>query len=76
MGKNVFWLVCLTLVLLSSCSKSQKVDGLRGTIDEIVNGNTIKLANGLEVKLIGVSDNSNAKEYMEQHYLKTLRNQR
>ena len=69
MGKNVFWLICLTFVLLSSCSKSQKVDGLRGTVDEIVSGNTIKLANGLEVKLIGVSDNSNAKEYMEQHYL-------
>lgn len=70
MKKAIIFLCCiLSIMILGACEKSKKVNGLKGTVDEIVDGNTIKLANGLKVRLLGIAGSPNSQEYMEQHVL-------
>lgn len=55
-------IICLLLILIFACSKS--VEERSHTVTHIINGNTIQLKNGLEVKLIGVEDTPETREYL------------
>ncbi|MBP5547863.1 MAG: trypsin-like peptidase domain-containing protein [Bacteroidales bacterium] len=60
--------VCLIAVtILSGCgSRVHKITGTKGTVKEIINGNTIKLSTGLRVELLGIAPNhESTSTYME-----------
>lgn len=69
MKQNNFWVftILLTMALgLGACgSKERKIDNVRSKVINIKNGNTIELANGLTVHLLGVSDNAQSQDYLK-----------
>lgn len=70
MKKLIVFASCiLSIWILGACEKSKKVNGLKGSVDEIIDGNTIKLASGLKVRLLGIDNNPSSQAYMEQHIL-------
>lgn len=73
MRKKTVLFSCVILLfflsLLSSCNSKHSVTGTTGTVEEIVNGNTIKLANGIKVILLGVENDTRSKDYMKKHIL-------
>ena len=52
-----------------SCDDSKKVTGTKGTVNEVINGNTIRLANGLKVRLIGVENEPRSEEFLKSNVL-------
>lgn len=71
MNRFYFTLFCIALALtLSSCgNKKKKITGTVGTVKEVVNGNTVRLASGLKVTLLGIENGARSKEYMEKNLL-------
>lgn len=70
--KRIVSIVALGLVLaLGACGSNEiEVDGLVGTVKKVENGNTLVLNNGLNVHLIGLSENSAFNEqYLKGNYL-------
>ena len=64
-----FILICFGATLLSGCGPIQKED-IEGSIDEIIDGNTIVLSTGTTIHLCGIDpNNARAKQYMETHYI-------
>lgn len=60
-----YFLLVLLIACCIGCSKTHKVTGTKGEVKEIVDGNTIKLSNGLKVKLLGIaSDHETTKMFM------------
>lgn len=60
-----YFLLVLLVVCCFGCSKKYKITGTKGEVKEIVDGNTIKLASGLKVTLLGVaSDHETTKMFM------------
>ena len=60
-------LMILTAALFTGCgSKEHKITGTKGTVKEIIDGNTIKLSTGLKVKLLGISpEHESTRVFME-----------
>lgn len=65
-------LVCtiiLTIMTIAGCNmfkKERKITGTQGKVVSVVNGNTLKMQNGLTVELIGVKPSDLGKKYMEE----------
>lgn len=71
-ASNISTLVILAAIPLCMCSckknpKSIPITGTKGYVEEIVDGSTIRLANGLEVNLIGITPSAVAERYIEKH---------
>ena len=62
MKKNILTLALM--VLLTSCGEKIVVDGITGTVDEVLSGNEIHLDNGLTVELIGFTPSSSTEKYL------------
>jgi hypothetical protein len=62
--------LCFLLLGLIACGKS--VEEQSHTVVQVLNGNTIRLKNGLTVQLIGISDTPEAYDYLKE----TLLNER
>lgn len=59
-------------IYISSCSRKSDtipITGTKGCVEEIIDGSTIKLANGLEVNLIGITPSVVAEKYLKKHLL-------
>lgn len=77
MNKKVFCFSVSVVLLscsifISSCSRMSKtvpITGTKGYVEEIIDGSTIKLTNGLVVKLIGITPSVIAEKYLEKHLL-------
>lgn len=70
MKNNLFLMSCLALIMVGcdGCLEKKKITGTTGKVVEVIDGNTIKLQNGLKVQLLGVDANEeHAKAYIEQH---------
>lgn len=52
-----------------SCDDSKKVTGTKGTVNEVINGNTIRLANGLKVRLIGIANEPRSEDFLKSSVL-------
>lgn len=59
--------IVLLILLLMPKSTEKDVNGTEGLVSEVVDGNTIKLVNGLTVDLIGVNETVAAKEFLEKN---------
>lgn len=59
--------VLLLTLCLSACGgKTHKITGTKGTVQEILDGNTIKLSTGLRVQLLGIAPgHESTSTYME-----------
>lgn len=71
MNKLYFILICAALgISLCSCgNKKKKITGTVGTVKEVVSGNTIQLASGLKITLLGIENGARGKEYMQKNLL-------
>ena len=62
--------VIMTIVSLTGCNmfkKERKITGTKGEVVSVINGNTLKMQNGLTVELLGVKPSDLGKKYMEEH---------
>lgn len=64
-------LIIVCCLVYSSCgSKGYKITGTRGEVKEVVDGNTIRLSNGLKVRLLGIaSGHESTRVFMENNNL-------
>lgn len=68
MNKTLFaCAVIMMIISMTSCEKKRKITGTKGQVVAIVNGNTLKMQNGLIVELLGVKPSDLGKKYMEEH---------
>lgn len=65
--KRVVHLLWLLLFLITSCKSSIENRGF--TVVEIINGNTIKLKNGMQIQLLGVDATQGSYEYLRDNVL-------
>ncbi len=66
------WAFLIGLVLMTGCNmfkKERRVTGTKGEVVSVINGNTIKIHNGLTVELLGVKPSNLGKDYMEEHLI-------
>lgn len=62
--------VIMAIVSLTGCNmfkKERKITGTKGEVVSVINGNTLKMQNGLTVELLGVKPSDLGKKYMEEH---------
>jgi len=62
--KNVMLLLGL-LLMTTACGPSIEINKIKSTVKSVESGNTIVLANGLTVRLIGIKNGQSAKNYLE-----------
>ena len=60
----------LVIILMTGCDmfkKKRKITGTKGEVVSVINGNTLRLQNGLTVELLGVKPSDLGKKYMEEY---------
>lgn len=71
MKKTIFIvLFSIAALAFTSCgggSKDYKIDGTKGRVIEVIDGNTIKLHSGLVVNIYGIKDTEHSREYLEKY---------
>lgn len=69
-SKNVIFIaigviaVAVVAVFLLMPGKKHRIDDEIGVVQEVVNGNTIRLQNGLTVEMLGIKNDNNAKGFL------------
>lgn len=71
MIRKTFLACTITIIIasLAGCSEEHKITGTKGKVVSIINGNTLRLHDGLTVELLGVKPSDLGKDYMEKHII-------